>query len=529
LVRIPRLAEGQNMARWAALCGAPLALLYADFAGGSGSAWRAAWMLCAAFIVRALGRELGAARSVAASVCVGWLYDPLAAFDLSFMLSLAATSGLLTIGRRFSYLADACEHRGVKLLVSGVVATISSMLPCSVLLAMLSPSISLVGIIANVLAAPFGEAIALPLCLTHALLSFWPALEQGTALVASGALLVVKKVAFVSDRFGLIGVGLPFPSGAHVALLACGSLCWVAFSWARLRAYIAALTCAGLAMVERAEWRFGNPEGTLRVTALDVGQGDATLVDLPDGKLMLIDAGGFVGSPVDTGERVILPVLRARRRSSIDVVVLSHPHPDHFGGLTSVVDTVRIGEFWDTGQGELEGAGPAYQQLLATLRDKGVPILRPEQVCGARRFGGAELEVLAPCPAFIPHRNPNDNSFVFRISHGRRAALFTGDTEYEREQELLAHFPQQVRADLLKVGHHGSRTSTSPAFLAAVAPGLATISCGMRNSFGHPHAVTLETLYASRTPFARLDDTGSIVWTTDGEKVVVRAAEAISF
>jgi competence protein ComEC len=130
--------------------------------------------------------------------------------------------------------------------------------------------------------------------------------------------------------------------------------------------------------------------------------------------------------------------------------------------------------------------------------------------------------VLAPCPGPSPDRGPNDNSFVVRISYGHRSVLFAGDAEHEEEAELLAR-GARVRADVLKVGHHGSRTSSTRAWLAAVRPEVAVISCGIRNRFGHPARVTLGALAASGARIFRTDRDGAIVVTTDGDRLDVRA------
>jgi competence protein ComEC len=253
---------------------------------------------------------------------------------------------------------------------------------------------------------------------------------------------------------------------------------------------------------------------------LDVGQGDAILVDLPDGSAMLVDGGGMVGSPVDLGARVIQPVLRARRRRRLDAMVLSHPHPDHFSGLATTLPRIEVGELWDSGQGEDLGAGPLYASLLAAARARHLPIRRPRDLCGApRRAGGVTIEVLAPCPGVVPDASANDSSLVLRLTYGARSALLVGDAEHEEERALLLGPPASLRADLLKVGHHGSRTSSSPAFLAAVRPALAAISAGVRNRFGHPHPHTLAALAAQAIPVARTDRGGEIVWETDGERV----------
>src|SRR5262249_7096633 len=162
--------------------------------------------------------------------------------------------------------------------------------------------------------------------------------------------------------------------------------------------------------------RAGAPRGKLRVTVFDVGQGDSSLVDLPDGTALLVDGGGFVGSPVDPGRAVILPAMRSRRRTRLRAVVLSHPHPGHFLGLRSALGPLGIGEFWDSGQGEQEGAGDSYAAILAELRARSVPIVRPNALCtAARAMGGAEIAVLAPCPDFTPLVNANDNSLVLHI------------------------------------------------------------------------------------------------------------------
>jgi competence protein ComEC len=463
------------------------------------------------------------------------VFDPLVAFDISFLLSVAATGGLMVLQRPIA--AKLCPSaaaparaatsigRAWRALAGALATTLSATLGCAPLIAFIAPTLPIGGIVANLLAVPVGELVALPLCLGHTLLGLAPLLERGDALVASGSLLVVRAVARATQRVTWLALPVPPPSAWQSAFIWCASAA-LYFHEARRKI---AVSLVGLCLLAGSEWlarRRAAPGGELRVTVLDVGQGDASLLDLPDGRAMLIDGGGLVGSPVDVGKTVIAPVLRARRRSELAVVVLTHPHPDHFGGLSSGLADVEVGEVWDTGQGEREGAGPTYAAFLAGLRARGVAIVRPSSLCGRpRSFGGATVEVLAPCPEPVPFVNPNDNSFVIRVTFGRRAALLVGDAERAEEEELVRERAPSLRADFLKVGHHGSATSSTAAFVARVAPEDAAISCGVRNRFGHPHPSTLRTLSAS-CRVHRTDRVGSIRWNTDGAAaLLVEATE----
>jgi competence protein ComEC len=546
-VRFEALALTFEARRLACFLGVPLALIYADFAGGSGSAWRAAWMLAFAFFVRAMGRAPDGARALAVSLAIGVARDALVAFDISFLLSAAATVGLFTFGRVLTRPLERLP-KVARYVGHAVAATIAAMLPCAPLLAVLAPELTMAGVLANVVAAPFGETIALPFCLTHVLLAPFPLLERGAALVASGALVVVKHVARESAAATWLSVPVPDPTPWHFALFAFGAAALVVhgsngagtsgrpvaagftrrleLAWPRVWRRVCALGLAvSVLLLELGAKRGGRSAGMLRVTALDVGQGDANLVELPDGAAWLVDAGGMVGNPVDTGATVVLPVLRQKRRTRLDVMVLTHPHPDHFGGLPAVLREIDVGELWDSGQGEAEGAGPTYASLLALARARHVPVRRPAELCGhPRRHGAATIELLAPCPGFVSGRGANDNSLVLRVTLGERSALLTGDAETLEEHDLVARYGTGLRADYLKVGHHGSRTSTSDALLAAVAPTWATMSSGVRNRFGHPHAPTVERLLEHGVTAFRLDRSGSFEWTTDGRSSEVRLA-----
>jgi competence protein ComEC len=310
-----------------------------------------------------------------------------------------------------------------------------------------------------------------------------------------------------------LGQGIALSTAACVLLLA---------RRASIRCSAGILGVIAALMLEWQLRRVEQPEGSLRATFLDVGQGDATLIDLPNGQSMLIDAGGNPQGGADPGERVLVPLLRARRRAHIDLVVLTHPHPDHFGGLSAVLENVKVGEFWDSGQSAAEADFSATsRQALALVhkaRAGGARVLYPPQLCGRpRNFGAARVEVLWPCPDIDAGFDPNDNSLVLRVSYGKRALLFTGDIEAHAESELLAS-GARLRADVLKVPHHGSRTSSSSALLAAIAPSLAVISAGAVNPFGHPHSEVVARLRMQIRRVIDLGQHGGSVLTIDSHQ-----------
>jgi competence protein ComEC len=218
------LAARRDVGRLSAALGVVLAPLYADFAGGSGSAWRAALLVMAALGTRALGRRVLIARALGLSLAAAWLDDALVAFDYSFLLSLAATIGLIVASPLVRQVTALEPNKALRNVLTLAVSTSAATLPCVPVLLLLSPGLTLASLAANCLAAPFGETIALPLCLLHAVSAWWPWLEQKLALAGSGALYLVKALAHTSASIGWLYVELPPLGAAHVALLGLGAV-----------------------------------------------------------------------------------------------------------------------------------------------------------------------------------------------------------------------------------------------------------------------------------------------------------------
>ena len=268
--------------------------------------------------------------------------------------------------------------------------------------------------------------------------------------------------------------------------------------------------------------------GELEMTVIDVGQGDSIFLALPEGKLMLVDAGGIASfgkrvrrTNLNIGEDVVSPYLWSRSIRRLDVVALSHAHDDHMGGLAAILENFHVKELW-TGATPVSPGWDAARRRAGQLGVKIVPLVegRPFD------YGGARFEVLAPAPDYVPADSPrNNDSLVLRLTYGRRSLMLSGDMEKQIESRLLANAVE--RADVLKVAHHGSKTSTTKPFLEAVHPAFAVISAGFENLYGHPHADVIDRLKQANIEVFRTDQMGAITVRTDGQHV--RAETAMGF
>jgi competence protein ComEC len=255
--------------------------------------------------------------------------------------------------------------------------------------------------------------------------------------------------------------------------------------------------------------------GKLEITAIDVGQGDSLLVISPEGRTMLVDGGGSIGpvhSEFDFGEDVVAPYLWSRGIEHLDVVVLTHAHGDHIGGLPRIIEDFHPTELWVG----INPDTPPLQNLYEVAAANDVAI-RKHAAGDELDWSGTRIRVLSPPANWQPKRQPkNDDSLAFLVRYGDTSALLAGDLERKMEQFIATESP---RADLLKIAHHGSATSTTPELLAAVHPQFAVISVGYRNSFGHPRQVVLERLQASQVRTYRTDLFGAVTFLLDGKQV----------
>jgi competence protein ComEC len=258
------------------------------------------------------------------------------------------------------------------------------------------------------------------------------------------------------------------------------------------------------------------------LTAIDVGQGDSLLVSFPEGKLMVVDGGGIPSfgrpnrSQMEIGEDVVSPYLWDRSIRSVDVLALTHAHDDHIGGLAALLENFHVKELWIGAMSD----NPLWDALRDKARRQGVRILAMQ---GGRQFAfaGAQIRVLAPSSDYIaPEKPRNNDSLVMQISFGRHSFLLTGDMEKQVEAQLEAD-GRISRVDVLKVAHHGSKTSSTADFLDLARPAFAIISDGYGNTYGHPHPDVLARLAERGAAVYRTDQDGLVSIRSDGRRLYV--------
>ncbi|HET6763485.1 MAG TPA: ComEC/Rec2 family competence protein, partial [Longimicrobiaceae bacterium] len=246
--------------------------------------------------------------------------------------------------------------------------------------------------------------------------------------------------------------------------------------------------------------------GDLELDFIDVGQGDAVALRTPRGRWVLVDAGPR-DDRGDAGQKRVLPFLRARGAERIEALVITHPHADHIGGAMAVMNALAVDRLIDPG---LVTGNPEYVETLRTAQKRGVRWTAARQGASLT-LDGVSFDFLWPDPALLDgHPDANEISAVIRVRYGGFAALLTGDAEAPAEHAMVQHYADGLRAQLLKSGHHGSRTSSTEELVSRVRPELAVISVGRRNRYGHPNDDVLQRYAAHHVRVARTDRDGTV-------------------
>jgi competence protein ComEC len=522
LLRSPRLVALLTMA---------VVLGYGGVVAGDPSVERAVAAACLYLALRVVGLVPRALHVLATVALFVVLVEPLTVIHVGAWLSFGATAAIILCAGRFVRWVNI--RRGpwlMRVVASSLVALFAATLSAELALlpvqAAVFSRVGVAGLVLNFVAIPAMAVVQVAGLLTVGLTGWadvaagwsgWVAYQSGRVLLGSAEL--VDLWPWVSWR-----VPPTAPAWSVLYYAAVVAACWSSLGSGRRRiAAAVAVVSAGIIVTAPGLALRAPAAGLLRLTMLDVGQGDALVVQLPSGHTLLVDAGGTRGS-FDIGGRVVLPALWSLGVRRLDWLLVTHADRDHIGGAVSIVRNLRPREIW-------EGVPVAGNQDLQALRDVALAhavAWRPVNAGHTLHLGAVQLTVEhPPAPDWDRPRVRNDDSVVVRLRYGDVDILLTGDAAMEFEAAWVPVNPARFR--ILKVAHHGSRHSTGAAFTEAYRPDLALVSAGRRNLFGHPSPEVLTRLADVGATTFQTNRDGAAIVETDGHAVTARSVGGRTF
>lgn len=485
----------------AALAAVGLTAAYMCLLGAPYSAVRATIQISLLLAARALQRPSQPLGLLAAAALLLLAADPAALLDAGFQLSFAALIGIITLGPRVQAALRGVRPASVRSAVAVCVAASAATTP---LAAYQFGRVAPVGVLASLFAVPL-VGLVVPAVLLSLLASL-PAVAAGQFL-AGGAEVLMAALRAVANAAAALPLGHGYVTRSTALMLAAFALLAIvgkgALAPSLRRRLVGAVLAAFLLWPVAAPWL---DDGAVEIHMVDVGQGDAFAIRSPAHRWILVDAGPR-DERYDAGARRVVPYLLRHDAHRLSVLVLTHADADHIGGAAAVLRSMKVDAVMDPG---LAAGKPMYLSTLASAQ-RGHVRWVPARAGREMDFDGVVLHVLYPRVVLDGTRNQNDVAVVFRLTYGRFTALFLADAPASVEESLAGRYGAGLRAEILKVGHHGSASSTSPALLDAARPQLALISVGRRNRYGHPAPSVLARLRRRSVRILRTDQAGSVI------------------
>jgi len=518
-----RLLLTLNVRKWALVASFFPVFAYALLAGLNPPAVRAFLMVTLAVLALLLRRYSDLLNSLALAALILLLIAPDALFGPSFQLSFTSVWAIAHLLPRLWNPEDKRNtNRPGPLYRLGYYlwGTFAISLVCQLATAPLVirwfHQVSLIGLFSNLLLVPLTGALITPVGLFGLIVA--PLSPAFSSLIFSVMDVLLRFTLWAVQLFSslpLAYLSLPRPAWPEIALFFVFLTLIFHHRQTTLRAFWLPLTAGAVLFFYFLPHLQEAIERPLRVHFLDVGRGSAVLLELPKGEKVLIDGGGSLNPDFDLGERVVAPFLWSKKISRLDLVVLTHPHPDHLNGLPYILSRFQVKEVWSNG--DPNDTDP-FLRFREWIQRKRIPWICPLSDY-ARPFGGGRIEVLqSPCggkgPFFAstPWSSENNRSLVLRIVQGREAVLLPADLEAEGEQALLAR-SRNLRSRILQVPHHGSLTSSTEGFIRAVQPTWAVVSSRYSPRSPLPHPEIIKRYEQRGVKILRTDEEGLITFT----------------
>jgi competence protein ComEC len=530
-----------NIIKLASAASFLMVIIYALIAGMGVTVIRSALMalvfLCALF----LGRQKDIFNTLALTAFIILVISPESLFDISFQLSFASVLAIIYIVPRFSNFSfpsftdiPLWWQKIIQHIFLSILVCIAATLGTIPLIVFYFNRVSAITIIANLIAVPLLGTIALVFCMAFILCAFFSPLIAGFFIKISSFLVQIS-VYVIDYLASLSWSSFTFTKPNITEIVIFYLLLFISLRFIDLRRVsgikkgfldryplflkLLLITLIVFFLADAVYlWSKDKFSSDLRVTAIDVGQGSSILVRFPEGKNMLIDGGGFPDSSFDMGKLVVAPFLYHERISTIDTVVLSHPHPDHLQGLLYITENFNVKEVWSTGQLSEDEIFQQWQKIIAQKKIK-MNFISAQSP--AAKINGVQLNVLWPLKPVsanagdLSYRKVNNDSLVLKMKYGNVSFLFPADISSLVESSLIKS-KRDLYSDVLFAPHHGSYHSSSIDFIKKVSCRYAVISAGKANAFRHPHQRTLDRYKSFSVKLLRTDKNGAITLITDG-------------
>lgn len=495
----------------AVTAGAAAAFIYSALAGFSPSATRAMIMIAFFAFSYIIAMPSNGLNTLALSAWVLLLISPFYLFDISFQFSFMAVffliAGIYAVPN-FKHREDDNPLKSLLIWIAGITAvTVLASLATAPLSAFYFNRISFAGTVANIIAVPLTGFVILPALIAAIVISFiLPSFSTIFWKVADMAIHFLVKTALITIDLPLSSKWVVSPDFFEIAIY---FICLLVTIFMFHRRYYAQGVCTlflGIAIFSGYPDLSSKDHGELIVHFLDVGQGTAQVVELPGGKVMVVDGGGFRNSNFDTGKRIVAPFLGRLGYYHIDILALSHPDQDHLGGLLWLLKNIKVKNIWHSVAKDNKST---LWQAFTDAANKSKAKISVWQVDHSLNIDGVDLELFTGhyCKGLT---RDNNMSLVISLSWQDKTVLLTGDIEKARERCFIRKWKERGKVNILAVPHHGSRTSSSKKFLETLHPEIAVISVGWRNYFNLPHYKVISRLRKVDARIYRTDVNGSV-------------------